>query len=417
MTAVLKISSPVGRLLPRLMASALLAALCAVSVAQTSRPGNTAPQPAKSPSAPFTDLSGRAMAALDADHLDQAIPLFRKALRLNPKWTEGWWSLGTALYDQDRYADAAAAFQKVIAVQPKHGTAHAMLGLCQFQLGDDQAALGNIEAAKNLGTGLDPQLRDVIFYHEGILLQRDGRFVAAQAAFSSLCRGGIRSDDVLRGFGLAALRMRDRSMPANSHAAAIVSSIGNAECLASQKDFDAAKDEFARALAVDPRFPWAHFALGRLLIDAQDIPAAVAEFKTELEHNPDRVPVLLQIAAAEYKVDSAAGLPFAREAVKESPQVSFAHFLLGLLLMNTGAPDQAVPELEIAGRGMPHDAKVFWALSSAYQQAGRPQDAARARAEFARLKRQDEARVNALAAESPEVVVNTGEVPAASSPR
>ena len=365
------------------------------------------PPVASTDSPSFRDLSTRAMAALDADRLDVAVPLFRKALVLNPKWAEGWWSLGTALYDQDRYAEAALAFQKVIALDPKHGTAHALLGLCQFQLGNEAAALRNLEASKSLGTDIDPQLREVVFYHEGLLLQRAGRFIAAQAALSSLCRGGTRSQDVLRGFGLAALRRRDRTFPADAGAARVIESIGYAECLAAQKDFDGAKQQFTQTIAADPEFPWVHFAFGRELIDAQDIPGAVTEFRLELQHSQDRIPVLLQIAAAEYKVDSAAGLPYAQEAVRSAPQVPFAHFLLGLLLMNTGAHDHAIPQLEIASKGMPHDAKVFWALSSAYQQAGRPRDAARARTEFARLKQQDEARASAEASETPEVIVNT----------
>ena len=387
MTAVSKMRTLVpGLAFPA--ALILLTICCPASLAQTQPAGNTSIE-TKPSSSSFNDLSGRAMAALDADRLDEAIPLFRKALALNPKWAEGWWSLGTSFYDEDRYAEAASAFQRVIALDPKHGTAHALLGLCQFQLGDDAAALGNIEASKNLGTDVDPQLREVVFYHEGVLLQRAGRFVAAQAAFSSLCSGGTRSDDLLRAFGLAALHMRDRSFPMDNQAAPVVESIGLAECLAAQKNFDAAKQEFARVIAANPQFPWIHYALGRELIDEQNIPGAVAEFKRELVHSQDRVPVLLQIAAADYKVDSAAGLPYAQEAVKEAPQAPFARLLLGLLLLNTDAPGKAVPELEIAGKGLPRDPKVFWALSSAYQQAGRPHDAARARAEFARLKQLD----------------------------
>ena len=84
--------------------------------------------------------------------------------------------------------------------------------------------------------------------------------------------------------------------------------------------------------------------------------------------------------------------------------------LLGLLLLNTDAHDKAVPELEIASRGMPRDPKVFWALSSAYQQAGRPQDAAKARAEFARLKQLDEKQTqSAEGSESQGIVINVAD--------
>lgn len=337
----------------------------------------------------FTDLSRRAQAALDADQLDKAIPLLRKALVLKPRWTEGWWLLGTSYYDQSRYAEAGLAFQKVVALDPKHGTAHALLGLCQFELGDDKDALQNIELSKNLGTSVDPQLRDVVFYHEGILLQRAGRFIGAQAAFSSLCLGGTRSEDVVRGFGMAALRMADRTSPSqDTERGRVVELIGRAACLAAQKDFDSARRLYTAAATNFPDFPYVHYAYGRELVDEHDIAGAVAQFKSELALGHDRVLAMLQIAAAEYKIDSPAGLPYAEQAVKAAPQLPFAHFLYGLLLMNTGAYSAALPQLEIASRGLPRDPKVWWALGAAYEQAGRLQDASKARAQFIALKQQ-----------------------------
>jgi hypothetical protein len=56
---------------------------------------------------------------------------------------------------------------------------------------------------------------------------------------------------------------------------------------------------------------------------------------------------------------------------------------------------------------LPRDPKVFWALSSAYQQAGRPQEAARARAIFARLRQQDAGKAQSTeSGESPDVVIS-----------
>ncbi|MGB7848632.1 MAG: tetratricopeptide repeat protein, partial [Candidatus Acidiferrum sp.] len=92
--------------------------------------------------------------------------------------------------------------------------------------------------------------------------------------------------------------------------------------------------------------------------------------------------------AAEYKLDSAAGLPYAEEAVKLSPQLPFAHYLLGLLYMDTDNYQKAIPELEIAEKSFRKDAKVYFALGSAYSRAGRKQDAERARAVFQRLSKE-----------------------------
>src|SRR3974377_911784 len=142
-------------------------------------------QTAQQGSKAFQDLASRADEARDAGRLDEAQRLYRRALALNPKWTEGWWSLGTLYYDSDRYAEAEMAFEKVVALDPKQGTARAMLGLCEFEVGQFDRALRDIEASKTLGVLEDEQLRNVVTYHESVLLQRAGRFEAAKEALSS----------------------------------------------------------------------------------------------------------------------------------------------------------------------------------------------------------------------------------------
>ena len=58
----------------------------------------------------FTTLSARAEAAREAGRLDEAVSLYRKALALRPTWKEGWWALGTILYEQDAHATPRARF-------------------------------------------------------------------------------------------------------------------------------------------------------------------------------------------------------------------------------------------------------------------------------------------------------------------
>ena len=341
------------------------------------------------------------MEALDADKLQEAIPLFRKALALNSRWVEGWWSLGTAYYDQESYAEAELAFQRVVAIDPKHGTAHALLGLCEFELGDDRAALRDIEASKDLGTDLDPQLRNVVFYHEGVLLQRAGRFVAAEKPLASLCLGGAGGGAVMRAFGMAALRMDDKQFPpAGSDAADVAEQVGRAACVAAGRDFDSARRQFMLVTGAYPHFPFVHYAFGRVLLEASDIPGAIAEFKLEIDNGHNRLLPMLQIAAAEYRVDSAAGLPYAEQATVLAPHLPFAHYLLGLLLADTGQQEKAIPELEIARKAFPQDMKVHWSLAAAYARAGRVQDAANARAEVVRLSQKAAQREESLGAGS-----------------
>jgi len=128
----------------------------------------------------FERMAAQADQARDANDLEKAQTLYRRALALRPAWAEGWWSLGTILYDHDKYGEAARAFGRVVALQAKHGSARAMLGLCEFALGQDAAALRDIQKGRQLGILEDPQLRRVVLFHEGVLLLRKGNFEGGQ---------------------------------------------------------------------------------------------------------------------------------------------------------------------------------------------------------------------------------------------
>ena len=105
------------------------------------------------------------------------------------------------------------------------------------------------------------------------------------------------------------------------------------------------------------------------------------------------------------KVDSAAGIPFAEEAVKLDPKPPFGHYILGLLRLDVDDYQNAIPELETALKGMPKEPKIFFALGTAYSRAGRKDDALRSRATFQRLT--EAAKAAASAAQSPSLSDDT----------
>lgn len=344
----------------------------------------------------FESLSKRADQARDADHLDDAVTLYRKALAVRANWAEGWWSLGTLEYDRNNFTAAAQAFRKLLPLAPKDGTAHVMLGLCEFELGQDAAALKHLQAGKELGVSTNPQLRMVTLYHEGLLLLRAGQFKAAQASLMSVCAREMQPDDVLQSLGLAFLRVLPKEAPpAGSPGAQVVLRVGRAACFTGGKKYDEARKEYQSLMDDYPSYPNIHYAYGRFLVDVNDAPTGIEQFKLELNNQPNDVNSRLEIAAAEYKVDSTAGVPFAEEAAKLSPHLPFAHYLLGLLYVDIANFEKAVPELEAAQKAFPKDSRLYLALASAYSRIGRKQDAAKARATFERLTKESGAETRA----------------------
>jgi predicted Zn-dependent protease len=86
-----------------------------------------------------------------------------------------------------------------------------------------------------------------------------------------------------------------------------------------------------------------------------------------------------------YRVDSQDGLKYARQARKLAPGMPFTHYLLGLLLLDTGNAAGAIPELEFAQKAFPKEANIYFSLGNAYARVGRKVEASKARAEFVRL--------------------------------
>jgi predicted Zn-dependent protease len=334
----------------------------------------------------FASLSAQADAARDGGRLDEAASLYRKALAKRPTWQEGWWSLATILYDQDSYSPAARAFRRLLSYDPRNGTAHLMLALCEYQLDRNESALEHLRTAKRLGVKRDQQLVRVLHYHEAMLLLRQGRFEDAIDALKVLVDDGVDSRELEVALGLRALLIRPKNAPADSAPEQqIVLRVGQAERNSLAKQWDQARNGYNDLVKEFPGFPNLHYAFGSFLLATGDSDAAIEQFREEIKYSPRHVRARMQIAAAYYRVDSPAGIPFAQEVVKLEPEYPFGHYLLGLLYLDTRDLGRAIQELETAARMVPTEPQFQYSLGSAYARAGRPKDAAAARAAFARL--------------------------------
>src|SRR5580698_2342036 len=91
-------------------------------------------------------LQTEASDAREQNRSQDAIRLYREALRLQPSWSEGWWYLGTLLYDQNAYIPARDALARLVQLEPKSPpTAWALLGLCEFETKNYPDSLHHLE--------------------------------------------------------------------------------------------------------------------------------------------------------------------------------------------------------------------------------------------------------------------------------
>ena len=361
----------------RLLILSLVSLLCLFAVSAF---------PQTKPPTSFATLSKRADEMRDAERLEDAKSLYTRALTLRPHWKEGWWSLGTILYDQNSYPGAARAFGRVLTYDPNNGTAHLMLALCQYQLGLDDPAIENIQAAKKLGIKQDEQLQHVLEYHEGMLLLRKGRYEDAIEAMQLLVKQGVHSNDLDAALGMAALLIRPKDTPQEGTVGRqVLLRTGQAEAYGLLKKYDEGKKNYDDLVHEFPAFPNIHYAYGRFLLGFDELDQGIAQFQQEIRNNPTHIRARMRIAAADYRINSTAGIPYVEEVVKLQPRYPFGHYLLGLLCLDSGDIRRALSQLETAVHMVPREAQFQFALSSAYAKAGRKEDAARARAAFLRF--------------------------------
>ncbi len=355
------------------------------------KPAPPTPKASSRPAAPanaqFDRTVREAAAARDAGRIDESIALYQKAVRLRPSWSEGYWSLGTAFYELDRYAEARDAFARVVRLRPKHAAALGFKGLCEFQLKNYETALDDLVRAADLGVTGPEDLVAAITYHTAITLTRLERYEFALVTLQNFARDGNDSPRIIEAFGMALLRipMIPAELPADRRE--IVMLAGRGAYYRAARKPTAAKAAFEMLVQRYPDTPNVHYAYGVYLLD-ENPDGAIREFQQELKISADHVSSMLQIAF-EYlrRSDWEAARPWAQQVIDLDPRDFAARRALGQVLLETGDTAGAVRQLETGVRLAPDSPSMRFMLARAYQKAGRQADAQRERAEFLRLDR------------------------------
>jgi tetratricopeptide (TPR) repeat protein len=347
----------------------------------------------------FETLAERARAAMEGDRVPEAIRLYDRATKLRPDWSEGWWHLGTLLFDASRFREARDAFGHFVSTEKKQpGPGFGMLGLSEFQLKRYPEALAALERGVRLGLGESLDFNRDVLVHDGLLnnvlgfpegaLQR--LTLAANeiaAAHPEAPKDAVLQDaELLDSFGIAALRLPKLPGDLSAAHSPVVRLAGRAQAFIALQDRPTAATEFKQLLALYPNEPGVHYTYGVFLLK-ENPELSVDEFRREIEISPSHEAAHIQLALEFLRIANYdEGLKYAREAVALAPQNFVAHVALGRLWLELGKTENALQELRTAVKLAPGSPDAHFALSRALSAAGLEKDAARERAEFERLK-------------------------------
>jgi tetratricopeptide (TPR) repeat protein len=328
----------------------------------------------------------RGDAAREANQLAEAAGVYREAVRLHPRWTEGHWYLGTISYELGRYDVCRSELAQVVSIQTKNGAAWAFKGLCGFHLGRYGPALDDLTRAQTLGLGDDPDFPAVVGYHRAILLMRAGKFETAVEEIRGLVRGGNTGPTIVEALGLSVLRLAKVPSELTPQERDMAQLSGQAAIFAYQRMSEAAGNAYAQLVGRYPQAPNVRYAYGLYLVHERP-DEALEQFKLELQRSPDHVLARLQIVQELIRRgDFKGAMPYAVEAARLAPRNFVARRELGRVKLHAGDIPGAITELETARRLEPSSPSVRFNLARAYLRAGREADAKRERGEFTRLQ-------------------------------
>jgi tetratricopeptide (TPR) repeat protein len=344
------------------------------------------------PKPTFSEIEKRATEARDAKRLEDAVTLYREALKLKPSWDEGTWYLGTSLYGLKRYAEARDSFRHLAISQPDNGQAWALAGMCEFELKNYPRALEYLLRSESTGFGENSeansgetrQLAYLVRFRIALLLNRAGEPRQALDRLIVIATEGTYPE-VIEAMGLSLLRAPLLPSEVPDQDRDLYVRAGEAMSAYVAHDTETATRLFDELVAAYPERPNVHFARGAFLMEiAPD--RALQEFLREIELNPSNANALLQIAKLYTKQGAPEkALPYARRTVKADPNAPEAHRVLGESLLESGDAAAAIQELETAVRLGPEFPQPHFLLAQAYRRAGKKALADKEMAEFQRL--------------------------------
>jgi tetratricopeptide (TPR) repeat protein len=339
----------------------------------------------------FDDLAQRAGAVLDSNPA-QAAALFKEALDQRPEWPEGWFYMGGALYRLSRYTEALDAFHKGLDLSPKNGTAWAFVGLAEYELGHLESALSAIAKGEQLGLGSNTGFEAAVRQRAALILIRSSLFDQAMSQLQPLAKHQENSAAIVQAVGLCALAIATEPSKLPESRRQVVEMAGQAMWAATSQRPKDAEDGFQKLLVAYPNEPGVHYAFGLYLMDT-DQHAALEQFEKELSSNSTHWPALLVTAFLKTREGAPdVAMQLAERARKLTPATYYwlCDAEMGRALLAKDQPEKAVPLFEESVKLQPDNAQTHFYLEQAYRRVGRKSDAQREKAEFVRLKSQQD---------------------------
>jgi tetratricopeptide (TPR) repeat protein len=291
---------------------------------------------------------------------EEAVSEYKIALKQSPTLNEARLNLALAYYKMGRIPDAATQLARVHAEDPANAQAALLLADSYLRMGRDKDVVRLLQPEEK-------QRPDdlAIAYLLGMAFIHENR----------VDEGQLRIDRIFR----------------NGDSAEAHIMLGSAKM--NIADYAGARDEFAKAQALNTHLPDVHVLYAKALQFTGDSDLSVKEFKSALEVDPFNFDANLQLGAiSRQEQNYEQARRYLARALKMRPGDPGVRYQLAVIAVDEGKPEEARQILESLVKESPQFTEAHVSLSLVYYRLRRPADGKREQEIVQKLTAEEQAK-------------------------
>ena len=299
--------------------------------------------------------------ALDQGRLPEAEGRFRKALDIEPHFTDARNSLGLLLEKQGRHEEALQQFRQVVAIDPDYGEGWNNIGVLLKNGGKPDDAIAAFKKAIAADASFAGSYSNL-----AIIEEERHDYAAAEEHFRAALHRDPNNHSVRTNYGGLlflmgrledARRELETVIREDPNDASAYNNLGAVFGKTGQSPDEVAA--YRKAVALDPRSADVHHNLGLALIKAGSGEDGERELRRAIVLDGHDVPAYLNLGR--YLVDQGRGeesLDLLRQATAQEPRNPDLRFLLGEAALRFGSKRDAIAAFQEVLRLRPEDSEA-----------------------------------------------------------
>jgi tetratricopeptide (TPR) repeat protein len=330
-------------------------------------------------------------AALRGGQLEEAAGAFTRCTVLEPTFAEAWLNLGLVRFRQNRMDDAIPPLEKSVQLKPKIRGAHLFLGIARYRQDDFGAARDALEGELRS----DASNPDALMWL-GVVELAAGSTAEATASLEKAAQLRPKDIDILYHLGRAHMLLSkevyERMYQVDRSSWRVHQVL--AQSFAQADRLDDAVNEALQAIKLKPDEPGLHEQLAVIYETQNNMEAAEAEFKKELNIDPHNTSAMYSLAAVSIdRSQPAVAVELLTEVLRKAPQSIEARYQLARAEAQLGNNDAAARDFTaVVSDPKRVDAETlrqsYYQLATLYRRLHRPEESRAALDSFARLKQE-----------------------------